>query len=210
MITMVIDHVGWLFFPDTEVLNIIGRISFPIFAFLIAVGSTKTKNINAYIRRLLLFGAISQLPYSYMSYIAGNELYWNLNIFFTLAFGLWLISLIQKKQYEYTVFGFIGLTLFSVFVPYDYENYGLLVILASYLFITRRGWGVLALLATTISYYLFASVLGIDVTIQLFAIAGIIPILFYNGTSGPQTHRLLLYWFYPLHLALLALVFHLL
>ena len=206
---MVIDHVGLLFFPETVVLNMIGRISFPLFAFLIALGSTKTKNINAYMRRLLLFGVIAQLPYSYASYLAGSD-YWNLNILFTLAAGLWLISLIQKKQYEYAVLGFIGLTLLSAFVSYDYESYGLLVILASYLFITHRVWGVLALLATTIGYYLLTGALGLDVTVQLFAIAGIIPILFYNGTSGPQTHRLLLYFFYPLHLVLLALVFHLL
>ncbi len=209
MITMVVDHVGWLFFPDTVILNMIGRISFPLFAFLIAVGSTKTKNINAYIRRLLLFGVIAQLPYSYVSYLADSD-YWNLNILFTLAMGLWLISLIQKKQYEYAVLGFIGLTLLSFVVSYDYEFYGLMMILASYLFLTHRFWGILALLGTTIDYYLLYGALGLNITVQLFAIAGIIPILFYNSTSGSQTHRLLLYFFYPLHLAVLALVFHLL
>jgi len=206
---MVIDHVGWLFFPQLPILNIIGRLSFPLFAFLIAEGGTKTKDIYGYIRRLLLFGVISQLPYSYISYLVGND-YRELNILFTLAGGLFLVALLQKKQYENCALAFIGLSLLSVFVAYDYDVYGLLIILSSYLFIKRRILGVLALAFTTIGYYTLMGSLGKDATIQLFALAGIIPLLFYNSAQGTRRYRWFFYAFYPLHLVILALVFHLL
>ena len=37
-ITMLIDHMGVLLFPKITILRIIGRIAFPIFAFLLAEG----------------------------------------------------------------------------------------------------------------------------------------------------------------------------
>ena len=43
-ITMLIDHMGVVLFPGIAILRIIGRISFPIFAFMIAEGCRYTKN----------------------------------------------------------------------------------------------------------------------------------------------------------------------
>lgn len=37
-ITMTIDHIGAILFPHILILRIIGRIAFPIFAFMIAEG----------------------------------------------------------------------------------------------------------------------------------------------------------------------------
>ena len=43
-ITMTVDHIGVIFFPSSNILRIIGRIAFPIFAFMIAEGCKYTKN----------------------------------------------------------------------------------------------------------------------------------------------------------------------
>ena len=43
-ILMVIDNVGYIIFPSVLAFRIIGRISFPIFAFMIANGTKYTKN----------------------------------------------------------------------------------------------------------------------------------------------------------------------
>jgi hypothetical protein len=41
---MLADHVGLMFFPEAELLRIIGRLAFPIFAFMIAEGCKYTRN----------------------------------------------------------------------------------------------------------------------------------------------------------------------
>ena len=43
---MLIDHIGILFFPEIMIFRILGRISFPIFAFLVVEGFMHTRNIK--------------------------------------------------------------------------------------------------------------------------------------------------------------------
>lgn len=42
-ISMLIDHIGYVLFPDVTVLRLIGRIAMPIFAFFIGEGCLYTK-----------------------------------------------------------------------------------------------------------------------------------------------------------------------
>ena len=46
IISMLIDHIGAILFPSSEVLRIIGRLAFPIFAFIIVEGYFHTKNLK--------------------------------------------------------------------------------------------------------------------------------------------------------------------
>ena len=43
-ITMLIDHIGFVLFPNIVMFRIIGRLAFPLFAFQISIGFDKTKN----------------------------------------------------------------------------------------------------------------------------------------------------------------------
>ncbi|MBU4031120.1 conjugal transfer protein TraX, partial [Patescibacteria group bacterium] len=63
---MVADHVGFLFFPHILWLRIIGRISLPIFAFLIGEGYEKTSNVKKYFFRLAIFALISFVPHYFL------------------------------------------------------------------------------------------------------------------------------------------------
>ena len=63
IITMVIDHVGLFFFPHLQIFHIIGRLAFPLFAWLIAKGAKYTENINHYLFRLFVFALLSQVQY---------------------------------------------------------------------------------------------------------------------------------------------------
>ena len=63
VITMLIDHVGVVFFPEYSIIRWIGRISFPLFAFLICEGYRHTSNIWKYFLRLGIFAIISEIPY---------------------------------------------------------------------------------------------------------------------------------------------------
>src|SRR5690606_33664629 len=63
MLTMLIDHIGVVFFPDDPLWRIIGRIAFPIYAYGIVMGLAHTRSRKRYATRLAVIGAAAQLPY---------------------------------------------------------------------------------------------------------------------------------------------------
>ncbi|WJH35603.1 conjugal transfer protein TraX [Paenibacillus sp. CC-CFT747] len=63
MLTMLIDHIGFLYFPESPGWRVIGRLAFPIYAYFIVRGYRHTSSVKAYMTRLLLLAAVSQLPY---------------------------------------------------------------------------------------------------------------------------------------------------
>ena len=46
---MTVDHIGVQFFPNIQLLRIIGRLALPIFAYMIAQGCRYTKNKARYL-----------------------------------------------------------------------------------------------------------------------------------------------------------------
>lgn len=115
--TMLIDHIGatvverkmlrlsqlnWkLEFIDI-VLRLIGRLGFPLFCFLLVEGFTHTRNRAKYIRRMILFGFVSEIPFD----LAFSDRLIDLNyqnVFFTLTLGLLCmccIDSISKKTFS--------------------------------------------------------------------------------------------------------------
>ena len=67
MVSMVTDHIALYFLKDDTflygVMRCVGRIAFPVFAFLIAEGFTHTRNRMRYFLTLLGFAAVSELPW---------------------------------------------------------------------------------------------------------------------------------------------------
>lgn len=66
IISMAVDHIAvmlgtnYIYYMP---MRTIGRISYPIFAFLIANGWNKTKDKTAYISRVMIFAAVSAIPH---------------------------------------------------------------------------------------------------------------------------------------------------
>lgn len=114
LITMIIDHFGFYFsymLNDDlySILRIIGRISMPIFAFLIVEGFGHTKNVRKYITRIAIFALITQFILALLDkamYRYNIETYYDisskLNILF--SFMLSLISLYFIKKIINTLF----------------------------------------------------------------------------------------------------------
>ena len=94
MATMLIDHIGLMFFPEMMIFRTIGRMAFPIFAYFIACGYDYTSSLKHYIKRLLIVGLITQVPYSFLN-TAFEFTPLHFNILFTLILGLLFIQCIN-------------------------------------------------------------------------------------------------------------------
>jgi len=102
-VSMLIDHIGAVFYAPLF-FRWIGRVAFPIYAFLIAQGCKYTKNINKYLFRLGIFALISEIPFD----LAFNSMSQNLcsninflrytNIFYTLFLGVACIAVYEKLK----------------------------------------------------------------------------------------------------------------
>ena len=135
VITMLIDHSGYLIFNGFSFMNYIGRLAFPIFAFLITEGYIHTNNLKKYFSRLIVFAIISQIPY--MLLFSSAEL--SLNILFTLALGLFSLIIYDKTKNKYL--GFIFVILCSVlahFLHFDYGWFGIAIIFIFYIFKNKK------------------------------------------------------------------------
>lgn len=206
VVTMLVDHVGFLFFPEEEIFRIIGRISFPLFAFLIAEGFIKTKNVKEYLKRLSIFAVISQVPFFFFERVAGLSGI-HLNILFTLALGVLTLLVITKvRNLPIKILGVLSLLTLAYFGNFSYGVYGVLSILGSYLFLKNRKAGIVTLSVLPFLENIRLFLMNI-IFLQFFAIFSLIPIYFYNGNQGPKISRWLFYWFYPVHMAVLTLIF---
>ena len=203
IVTMVIDHMGLFFFPQIIWFRVVGRLSFILFAWLIANGARYTKNIDGYIKRLLIFALISQIPYSLAFYVLGAEQ--ALNIFFTLALGLIAIKFIkQTDNYKVWAAAIIVTSLIAELINSDYGALGVLSISLFYVFYNNIGQ---TAVSQTILYLLF-SLLNPQNNISIIQPAALISLAFikeYNGKSGPR-FKYLFYAFYPAHLVVLILL----
>ena len=63
-ICMAIDHAGKMLFPHIPEMRMIGRITFPLFAYGIAVGAVYTRNPLKYLSRIAVLALISQPLYA--------------------------------------------------------------------------------------------------------------------------------------------------
>lgn len=87
--------MGYVLFPDLILLRIIGRLSFPIFMFLIEEGYIHTRSVNRYMIRLGVFAILSEIPFD-LAFHGELLEFQNQNIFFTLLLGLVAIKIYDQ------------------------------------------------------------------------------------------------------------------
>lgn len=140
MILMLLDHLWATIIPGNQWMTLVGRMAFPIFAFLIVEGYVHTSDYKKYIKRLLIFGLISEIPFN-LIYTGSLIFPFHQNVMFTLAFGLLIISEIDKiksnkeiKIKVKSVFKILLFLLISIIGFVDYGITGVLTILVFYLF----------------------------------------------------------------------------
>ncbi|MBD5195059.1 MAG: conjugal transfer protein TraX [Bacteroidales bacterium] len=134
VISMVIDHIAWFFIePDTpayHLMRTVGRIAFPVFAFLIAEGAAYSRSRWRYFLLLLGFGFISEIPWMFATGLDGSH-----NVMFTLALGLLAICVFDRLC-EHGPICFMAMVIFCVLAYYlrsDYDWRGVLMIILFYM-----------------------------------------------------------------------------
>ncbi len=198
MITMLIDHIGLLFFPGDLVWRVIGRIAFPIYAYALVQGYAHTSNFRRYALRLLLIAVLSQIPYQFL---LNND---GLNVVATLLGAVLVLRMLDGvKPGPLSALLIAGCCIVMEVLPFDYGAYGLLLVL---IFKYARSTQMLMMHLLLNLVYL----LSYGWIIQMVSLLPTMVIVF-----GPRFWKRLETWrvpawvwrsFYPAHLAVLAVV----
>lgn len=231
---MIVDHVGLVFFSGTPLYlpcRIVGRIAFPLYAFLITEGYMYTSNVKKYAGRLLIFALLSEIPFDYAFY--GSWCYMgHQNVFFTLVLGLAALVCIdmgglndpsrrprlqpgmvydeyaewdfQKKKRTRDMAWILLILLMAAakFGQSDYGAFGIILIIIFYLYREDK----------TKCLVIAGAALLVDSIVNGFSIEywgalALIFIWFYNGRKGRYSMpAILFYAAYPLHLLLIGLI----
>ncbi len=228
-VTMLIDHIAAVGeFPGWEICRMIGRVSFPLYAFMLVQGFIHTRSRVRYLAQLLLLALLTQPIYTYCF----NGIWWkwdHLNILFTLSAGLgamWLLDLgkriAQERKAAWWLWALLlcaaccGTVFAGEFLGVDYGWEGLLLILLLYVFAGLRwAWIPISWLFALRNQLLTGAWNEPVYQRCIFGGLAFLPMVFYNGKPGPRPKskwgsallKYGFYLFYPLHLLILTLVF---
>ena len=204
-IAMFLDHMGMLLFPGNMALRIIGRLAFPIYAYMIAEGCKYTRNRLRYFLSLFLLGAACQLVY----FVVDGSLYFSVLITFSLSI-LTIYALDRFKAVPNFGNGLVfGAVLAAVYLlnrvfTIDYGFPGcMLPVLVSLPHGTKYDKKAVSLGLMGLGLILLAWQWG---ALQQYALAALIPLALYSGKRGKWRMKYFFYIFYPAHLALLQAV----
>lgn len=192
---MVIDHVGALLFPGVWTLRYIGRISFPIFCFLLVEGFVHTRDVRKYMLRLGVFAMISEIPYDLAFH---GSIDWGYqNVFFTLLLGVVLMDMLKRSREVPLKAVEILLAMAAAdILRTDYSFKGILLIALFYLL--RENLWMKTVFGGLWNFLWNGSIQG-------YGALAMIPIAVYNGERG-RSMKYFFYGFYPAHLLVLFLL----
>ena len=210
---MIVDHLGLFFFPNHILFRVIGRLSFPLFAWLLANGAHHTKNIKLYLIRIFIFASVSQFPFI----LANRQIdpsFWYLNVLFTLFLGLLAVSIIKATTHKF--FWFLATFVCVIaanLLRTDYGAAGVLSIISFFLFYEKTKYIIISqvlillilpLTTFSLEVYLRISLASyyMDSIIEPFGLFSLFFIVMYNGQEGPKA-KYLFYYFYPLQYGLI-------
>lgn len=195
LLTMFLDHIGAVLIVSgwrNQVLRMVGRVAFPIFAFLLVEGFLHTRDVKRYGLRLLAFGFLSEIPFDLALFHTPFEMS-HQNVFFTLFLGLIALAGYQKCEDDRALWRqaavLIACGFTATILRTDYEAFGVIFIVLLYM--TRQSPRMQTIIGSLALIW------------ELPAILAFIPIRMYNGTRGALSLKYIFYVCYPLHLLLL-------
>ena len=224
MLFMLCDHLWGTIVPGSDWLTCIGRLSFPILAFMIVEGYFHTKNLRKYVKRLLVFAVLSEIPFDLAM---GSRIFYPIhqNVLWSFLISIGLIHWNEKVK-EKQVWKRVFVVIASVCIGYigglitfvDFYNAGILTVLVFYYFRNKKWWCYAAQLVC-LWYINFELLGGYSYEVQMFgethfiarqgiAVLALIPIWLYQGKQGYHSSgwQYFCYAFYPLHLLILGIL----
>lgn len=176
-----------------ETMRCVGRIAFPVFAFLIAEGFIHTRSRYRYFFTLLGFAVISEIPWFLLNGADGTH-----NVMFTLALGVASLMVFENLLQRSLALGFLwtlGMAGLASWLGVDYEWRGILLIIISYLYNTyahsfpySRGMQFFCTFAFMMQYGVIGAVMACMI------------IYLYDGTRGFVQGSIAKYGFYAFYL----------
>lgn len=210
LVCMIIDHVAsvlssrfaWTLFSIGSrsytaytVMRSIGRISFPIYCFLLVEGFLHTKDRKRYALRLFVFALISEIPWNLAHSL--KLTYSGQNVFFTLCLGcLGMICLEYfSEDKPRLLLSMLGLMAVSLLLRADYGITGFGFIIMMYILRDNK---------------IIQAVVGCGMLSSTWRSGlAFIPINLYNGERGFIKGRALQYCYYaiyPVHFLILYFI----
>lgn len=201
-ITMLIDHVGVVFFPQNLWLRIIGRLAFPIYCFLLAEGSHHTKNPAKYALRLFIGLLLAEIPFDLALY---GQISWaHQSVMFTLLLAFSMAMVMNKLPLPGKALAVIPFYIVAELLHTDYGGLG--IVMAAVFIIGRELPEPLVIQTAGLA---IANLAWFTTSIiQPFAVAAMVPISLYSGKKASRSKLLqwAFYLFYPAHLLVLWLL----
>lgn len=228
MFCMLLDHMWATVTPGNTWMTCVGRIAFPIFAFMIAEGCHYTHSMKKYVLRMFLFALVSEIPFDLM--VAGIPFYpYHQNVMWTFLLAMLCIWAVESvKKYDklwLTALTYTAAVLFGTIIGFalfvDYYGVGVLTVLVFYFFRGRKPVNII--IQFVLLWWINVEVLGgyyfnvelfghsFELYQQSFAMLAFIPILLYKGRQGLHTKsfQYFCYAFYPVHCLVLWLLMQL-
>lgn len=224
MLFTLCDHLWGTIVPGNDWLTCIGRLAFPIYAFMIVEGYFHTKSLKKYVCRLLIFAVISEIPFNLAM---GSSLFYPIhqNVLWSFLISVGLIAWNEKVKEKQiwirilvgaaaVIIGYIG----GIITFVDFYNAGILTVLVFYFFRGKKWWHYIGQ-AICLYYINFEMLGGLSYEIDIFgqtyfiarqglALIALIPIWLCKGKQGyhSKAFQYFNYAFYPLHLLILGLL----
>ena len=224
MIFMLLDHLWATVVPGNEWMTCVGRLAFPIFAFLLVEGFFHTRSRKKYALRLFVFALITEIPFNLMC--AGRIFYpihQNVLWTFLMAFGFMVWNerakdaKLWRRLLRFAATFLLGL-LVGTLTMVDYYGFGIAMVLIFYLFRGDSWWHRAGQLLGL--YWINAEMMGglvyefelfgrlWVIHQQSFALLALIFIWLYRGRKGhsSKAFQYFCYAFYPVHVLILGLL----
>lgn len=223
MLFMLFDHLWATVIPGNDWMTCVGRLAFPIFAFLIVEGYFHTKNLKKYVLRLIFFAVISEIPFNL---VMGSSVFYpfHQNVLWTFLIAIALIYINEKAKGNLAREIIVGAATIiagyaiGLLAMVDYYHAGVLTVLVFYFFRKKTWWCMLAQFLC-LAYINIELLSGYTYELNIFgynfyfvrqslALLALIPIWLYKGKQGPHNKFLqyTYYAFYPVHLLILGLI----
>ncbi len=224
MVLMLGDHLWATVIPGHDWLTWAGRLAFPIFAFLTAEGYHHTGNYRKYLRRMLLWALITELPYNLM-YVGAWIWPFQQNVLWTFAIALVCMDRLDRVRQKHTGLAAAlrcGLIVFAGFLAgkitfVDYSGEGVLMVLLFW-FLRGDRWTVRLGQLAGMYWINWEMMRGLTVPVALLgqmleiprqgmAVAALGLIWLCRGRQGYHSRwfQYFCYGFYPAHMLILGL-----